>query len=94
MAFTREGIFGYHRTLLAKIQKREETMLLNIVKAAKATGFSRSFIDAIKAAARGTEDDPFRGGRFTTKALLEEWIVNHPEFRAYLVWKKKKTAHP
>ncbi len=71
-------------------------MLLNATKLAVATGFTRSFIEAIKRAARDTpNDDPFHGGRFSTKREIEAWIVAHPEFRSSLAWRKKlQRPHP
>lgn len=70
-------------------------MLLNATKLAAATGFSRAFIGAIKRAAYGTEDDPFKRGRYATKRGIEAWVVAHPEFRAYLAWRKTPIVpHP
>lgn len=66
--------------------------LLNATECAKATGFSRSFVEAVKAHAKDTEDDPFFGGRFTRKHIFESWVISHPDFRAYHVWTRKASV--
>jgi len=60
-------------------------------KIAKACGVGRWTITAIRAASRGQPDCPW-SGRFTTVRRIQDWIFNHPEFRAYKVLRKPKAT--
>lgn len=67
----------------SRIPRRE--MLLDTAKIARATGFGRPFISAIKA----QPDSPF-SGRYSTVAKVEAWIVAHPDFRSSHHWQERR----
>jgi hypothetical protein len=60
-------------------------MLLNAARCARVTGFSRKWVEAVKAQPGG----PF-SGRFTTQVLFEAWVLSHPTFRASQYWLRRK----
>ena len=61
-------------------------MLLNTARIARATGFSRWYVEAVKA----QPDSPFRGGRYATQQAFEAWVMDHPHFRASHHWAARK----
>jgi len=57
---------------------------------AKVCNVGRWTVVAVKSASRGKPAHPW-SGRFTTKRRFNDWILSHPEFRAYKVLRKTKT---
>ena len=59
--------------------------LINASTCARVTGFSRKWVEAVKAQPGG----PF-SGRFTTRVAFETWVMKNPAFRATHYWVARK----